>query len=382
MAKAIPIADDVWIKQIPTSDSLTISVGGQWVVARIAGLFAHLQEISSEVDRPVTFDMSEVEVLDTAGAWLIYRTAKQFRGNGIEVQIIGANDDQAMMLQQAADHDVPTEIEPIPNYSIRGVIGDVGAGVIGAAQGAVRVLNFFGMILLAVGRAIVNPKRLRLPATIHQIEQIGIQALPLVGLISFLIGVVIAYQAATVLGDMNAEFLTVDMVSFVILRELGILLAAIMIVGRSGSSFTAQIGAMVMHEEVDAMRSLALDPIEILVVPRFIALVILMPIITFYADIMAMIGAMMVTWVNLGISPEAFIERAHEILTGWDVSVGIIKAPVFGMIIALIGCYEGLRVSGSAESVGRQTTKSVVESIFMILLLDAFFAVFFTTIGI
>jgi phospholipid/cholesterol/gamma-HCH transport system permease protein len=382
MAKAITIADDVWIKQTPTSDALTISVGGQWVVARTAGLFAHLQEISMGIDRPVTFDISEVEVLDTAGAWLIYRTGRQLRENGIEVQIVGANDDQAMMLQQAADNDVSAEIDAIPDFSLKGMVGDVGAGVVGVVQGAASVLSFFGMILSAVGRVFVNPRRLRLAATVHQIEQIGIQALPLVGLISFLIGVVIAYQAATVLGDLNAEFLTVDMVSFVILRELGILLAAIMIVGRSGSSFTAQIGAMVMHEEVDAMRSLALDPIEILVVPRFIALLIVMPIMTFYADMMAMIGAMMVTWTDLGIPPEAFIERAHEILTGWDVGIGFVKAPVFGMIIALIGCYEGLRVTGSAESVGRQTTKSVVESIFMILVLDAFFAVFFTTIGI
>jgi phospholipid/cholesterol/gamma-HCH transport system permease protein len=382
MAKAITIADDVWIKQTPTSDALTISVGGQWVVARTGGLFAHLQEISLGIDRPVIFDMSEIEVLDTAGAWLIYRTGKQLLENGIKVQIVGANDDQAMMLQQAADNDVSTEIEAIPDFSLKGMVGDVGAGVVGVAQGAASVLNFFGMILSSIGRVFVNPRRLRLAATVHQIEQIGIQALPLVGLISFLIGVVIAYQAATVLGDMNAEFLTVDMVSFVILRELGILLAAIMIVGRSGSSFTAQIGAMVMHEEVDAMRSLALDPIEILVVPRFIALLIVMPIMTFYADMMAMIGAMMVIWTDLGIPPEAFIERAHEILTGWDVGIGFVKAPVFGMIIALIGCYEGLRVTGSAESVGRQTTKSVVESIFMILVLDAFFAVFFTTIGI
>ena len=351
-------------------------------MARTAGLFAHLQEISMGIDRPVTFDISEVEVLDTAGAWLIYRTGRQLRENGIEVQIVGANDDQAMMLQQAADNDVPTEIEAIPDFSLKGMVGDVGAGVVGVAKGAASVLSFFGMILSAIGRVFVNPRRLRLAATVHQIEQIGIQALPLVGLISFLIGVVIAYQAATVLGDLNAEFLTVDMVSFVILRELGILLAAIMIVGRSGSSFTAQIGAMVMHEEVDAMRSLALDPIEILVVPRFLALLIVMPIMTFYADMMAMIGAMMVTWTDLGIPPEAFIERANEILTGWDVGIGFVKAPVFGMIIALIGCYEGLRVTGSAESVGRQTTKSVVESIFMILVLDAFFAVFFTTIGI
>jgi phospholipid/cholesterol/gamma-HCH transport system permease protein len=171
-------------------------------------------------------------------------------------------------------------------------------------------------------------------------------------------------------------------VTFITLRELGILLAAVMIVGRSGSSFTAQIGAMVMHEEVDAMRSLALDPIEILVVPRVLALLIIMPIMTFFADAVAMFGAILICWIDLGITPAAFIERAREVATGWDVGVGFVKAPVFGMIIALVGCYEGLKVTGSAESVGQQTTRSVVEAIFMILVLDAFFAVFFTAIGI
>jgi len=287
-----------------------------------------------------------------------------------------------MLLRQASENDVAAEPAAAKPISLVGIIGDIGAGVISGLTGAVRVLSFFGMVLTAVGRAIADPKRLRFTATIHQIETIGIQALPLVGLISFLIGVVIAYQAASILGNMNAAFLTIDMVTWVILRELGILLAAIMIVGRSGSSFTAQIGAMVMHEEVDAMRSMALDPIEILVVPRFLALLILMPILTFYADMVAMLGAIIVAWIDLGIDPASFIDRAHNIMTGWDVGVGFVKAPLFGMIIAIVGCYEGLRVTGSAESVGRQTTKSVVEAIFMILVLDAFFAVIFTTIGI
>jgi phospholipid/cholesterol/gamma-HCH transport system permease protein len=382
MVEASPAASNAWIEPEISHGALTIAVGGQWVIASAAELFVRLDEITASADEPVTFDLSAVDVLDTAGAWLIYRTARRLRAQGVTVQTKGASADQEMMLRQAQDNDVPFDIEVIEEYSARGVIGDVGAGVVGALSGALSFLSFFGMILTAVGRAIVNPKRLRLAATIHQIETIGIHALPLVGLISFLIGVVIAYQAASVLGDMGAEFLTVDMVTFVVLRELGILLAAIMIVGRSGSAFTAQIGAMVMHEEVDAMRSLALDPIEILVVPRFIALVILMPILTFYADMMALIGAILVVWADLGIEPAVFIERAHEIITGWDVGVGFIKSPVFGMIIALVGCYEGLRVTGSAESVGRQTTKSVVEAIFMILVLDAFFAVFFTTIGV
>ena len=249
---------DAWISQTDASGTTTIAVGGRWVVASAAGLFEPLGAISARADEPVIFDLSDVSVLDTAGAWLIHRTAKRLRQEGVTVDMVGATDDQDMMLRQAAEHDAPTDdIRQMEQYTLQGVLGDVGGGVIRSLWGAVDVLNFFGMILVAVGRVIINPRRLRLAATIHQIEIIGIHALPLVGLISFLIGVVIAYQAASILSDMNAEFLTVDMVTFVTLRELGILLAAIMIVGRSGSAFTAQIGAMVMHEEVDAMRSLA-----------------------------------------------------------------------------------------------------------------------------
>ena len=373
---------EAWIRQEQAASNLMIQVGGTWVVSQASSLFSHLDNLSISTSTPVVFDLSALDSLDTAGAWLLYRTAKRLRTDGHSVELIGGTQAQMGLIGQAEDNDIPSDRPEEKQLSVTRFVGEVGESVYGAFYGGVSFLNFFGMILVAVGRVIANPRRLRMTATIHQIEQIGIRALPLVGLISFLIGVVIAYQAAGVLQEMNADFLTVDMVSFIVLRELGILLAAIIIVGRSGSAFTAQIGAMVMHEEVDAMRALALDPIEILVVPRFIALLIVMPILTFYADMVGMIGAIMVTWAKLGVTPDAFIERMHEIITGWDFGVGLIKAPIFGIIIAMIGCYEGLQVTGSTESVGRQTTKSVVEAIFMILVLDAFFAVFFTEIGI
>ena len=382
MAKAAPAPMTAWYNQEQTDGTLTISVGGDWDVSCAADLFSRLGEVSAPASMPVVFDLAKLDLMDTAGAWLLHRTAKRLRGEGHEVTYAGANAVQAGLLEQAEKNDIPKEEAPVKPMTVTRVVGEIGESVTNTWNDGVTFLGFFGMVLTAVGRAIVNPKRLRLAATVHQIELVGIRALPLVGLISFLIGVVIAYQAAGILKDMGAEFATVDMVVFVVLRELGILLAAIIIVGRSGSSFTAQIGAMVMHEEVDAMRALALDPIEILVVPRFLALLIVMPILTFYADMMGAIGAILVTWADLGITPTAFVERAHEIITGWDFGVGLIKAPIFGTIIAMIGCYEGLRVTGSTESVGRQTTKSVVESIFLILVLDAVFAVFFTEIGI
>jgi phospholipid/cholesterol/gamma-HCH transport system permease protein len=377
-----PVAPAAWIKQTSGADGTIISLGGNWVGAATAGLFHETEAIAGRAGESITFDLTDVAVLDTAGAWLVYRTARRLQAQGYVVQTVGTSDDQELMLQQAVDHDVEMDIEPYEDRSFVHWLNELGAKVFRMFDRVFGFLNFFGMVLFAIGRAIVQPRRLRLAATVHQIEIVGVQALSLVGLITFLIGVVIAYQAASVLSDMNAEFMTVDMVTFITLRELGILLAAVMIVGRSGSSFTAQIGAMVMHEEVDAMRSLALDPIEILVVPRVLALLIIMPIMTFFADAVAMFGAILICWIDLGITPAAFIERAREVATGWDVGVGFVKAPVFGMIIALVGCYEGLNVTGSAESVGQQTTRSVVEAIFMILVLDAFFAVFFTAIGI
>jgi phospholipid/cholesterol/gamma-HCH transport system permease protein len=217
---------------------------------------------------------------------------------------------------------------------------------------------------------------------VFHVEEVGLNALPIVGLVSFLIGVVLAYQGAVQLRQLGAEIFVVDLIAVAVLRELGVLLTAIMIAGRSGSAFTAQLGTMKVNEEVDALRSLGLDPLEVLVLPRCIALVISLPLLTFFADLMGLLGGGLMAWIELDIGPAVFLERLRDAVSPSSFWVGIVKAPVFAVIIAVIGCYEGLQVRGSAEAVGRHTTRAVVESVFVVIVADALFSVFFDLIGV
>lgn len=372
-------AGDPWIL---LEDGGVLSIGGTWVVSRAGDIYDALERQPLPQSGTLEVNLEAVGVMDTAGAWLVYRTTKRLREQGVEIILHGATDIQRTLLEQVEANDAPCDIEPPHVNSMLKMLSELGDGAVRGADGLRDATGFLGASLLALFRAIFHPSRFRLTATVHQIELVGLNALPIVGLISFLIGVVIAYQGAFQLRLFGAEIFTVNLVAVSVLREFGILLSAIMVAGRSGSAFAAEIGSMKLHEEVDAMRTLALDPLEILVLPRLVALTLMMPILTFYADMMGLFGGMVISWLTLDISPLQFIERAHDAVTGWDMGVGLVKAPIFGIIIALTGCYEGLMVQGSAESVGYRTTKSVVEAIFLIIVLDAFFAIFFTEIGL
>ncbi len=233
-----------------------------------------------------------------------------------------------------------------------------------------------------MARLLRHPGRLRLRATISQMEQTGLDAMPIVGLLSFLIGIVMAFQGADQLRRFGAEIYTVNLLGITILRELGVLLAAIIIAGRSGSAFTAQIGTMQVNQEIDAMRTLGLDPVEVLVLPRVFGLMLTLPLLVFYADALGLLGGCLMTWATLGITLPAFLDQLRGAITSWTLWVGVIKAPFFAAIIAMVGCYEGFNVSGSAESVGRLTTQSVVESIFLVIVADAAFSVLFSMLRI
>jgi phospholipid/cholesterol/gamma-HCH transport system permease protein len=217
---------------------------------------------------------------------------------------------------------------------------------------------------------------------VYHMQKTGLDALPIVGLLSFLIGVVMAYQGADQLQRFGAEIFTVNLVGIAVLRELGILLTAIIVAGRSGSAFTAQIGTMKVNEEVDALRTIGLDPMEVLVLPRILALVLVLPLLTFYADIMGLMGGALMAALTLDITVVQFIERLRVAVTVDTFFVGLVKAPVFAFIIAMVGCFEGLQVTSSAESVGTRTTRSVVEAIFLVIVLDALFSIFFSYIGV
>jgi phospholipid/cholesterol/gamma-HCH transport system permease protein len=244
------------------------------------------------------------------------------------------------------------------------------------------MLGFGGLVASALARLLAQPGRLRATATTVQMEQTGLNALPIVGLLSFLIGIVFAYQGADQLRRFGAEIYTVNLLGIAVLRELGVLLTAIIIAGRSGSAFTAQIGTMQVNQEIDALRTLGLDPVEVLVLPRILGLVLTMPLLVFYADAMGLLGGALMAWATIGISIPVFLEQLRGAITEWTLWIGIIKAPFFASIIALVGCYEGFNVSGSADSVGRLTTQSVVEAIFLVIVADSAFSILFSLLRI
>jgi phospholipid/cholesterol/gamma-HCH transport system permease protein len=239
-----------------------------------------------------------------------------------------------------------------------------------------------GHVATAWAGVLRRPRRVRLVSTVHHIERIGIDALPIMGLLAYLIGVVLAFQGADQLRQYGAEVFTINLLGVSILREIGVLITAIMVAGRTGSAFAAEIGTMKVNQEVDAMRTIGLDPMDTLVLPRLFALAISLPLLVFYANAMAMAGGATMVIVGLDLSVEQFVEQLSNAVTLGTLAVGLIKAPVFAVLIGMVACYEGLKVSGSAESVGIHTTRSVVKSIFLVIVFDAAFSIFFSRIGL
>jgi phospholipid/cholesterol/gamma-HCH transport system permease protein len=261
------------------------------------------------------------------------------------------------------------------------VLGEIGDATAIAGRTMVGLLGFLGATSLAFINVIRHPSRFRVNAVVQQFEVVGVSALGIVGLMSFLIGIVIAQQGAVQLRQFGAEVYTINLVGRLTLRELGLLMTAIMVAGRSGSAFAAQIGTMKLTEEIDAMRTIGVSPMEALVVPRALAVVLTLPLLGFYASLIAIIGGGLLSWIALDIPPVTFILRIREVVPITDLYIGLIKAPVFGLIIAVAGCFQGMQVKGDAEQVGLRTTAAVVQSIFLVIVLDAFFAVFFSSIG-
>ena len=319
--------------------------------------------------------------MDTAGAWLVHRTAKFFEAAHAQISFTGGTDAYRILLDEVARNDEPCEIEPSKRFFVIELLERIGKATASIWDQAVSITGFFGLILLVFFRTLLNPRRLRLTSMVHHMEEAGWNAIPIVTLLTFLIGAVLAYQGSVQLKNFGAEVFTVDLISISILREIGVLITAIIVAGRSGSAYTAQIGSMKVHEEVDAMQTLALDPIEMLVLPRILALVLMLPLLVFGADLAGLAGGALVAWASLGISPTMFINRFLENTDILQFYIGIIKAPFFAFLIGMVGCYEGLKVEGSAESVGQRTTQSVVESIFLVIIADALFSIFFVEIG-
>ena len=298
-------------------------------------------------------------------------------------QVTGASPAQAHLLD-AVKAALPPDAKPKrPPRHVQMLdrVAHVGRWTVAGLNGLARITGFFGLVVIRLARTLVRPWRLRLTALVAQMQQTGLDAVAIVALMGFLIGVVIAYQGADQLRQFGAEVFVVDLIAISILRELGILLTAIIVAGRSASAFTAAIGSMKMREEVDALRTLGLDPIEVLVLPRVLGLLLTLPVLTLIADLAGLLGGAVMSWIVLGISPGEFRTRLLDI----DVShflVGMSKAPFFAVIIAVIGCFQGLQVQGNAESLGQLTSRAVVQAIFMVIVADATFSILFAAVGI
>ena len=346
---------------------------GSLTLLRVRKLSEQLEAI--QADR-IIVDLSEVEKMDTVGAWLIHKLERD-RG----AEIVGASEDQQTLIDHVTRADQPVKVRRDPEPLVEQFVGRVGVATELALKTTLGLLGFFGALLIALWNIARHPRRFRFNAVVTRFEMVGVHALGIIGLMSFLVGIVIAQQGAVQLRQFGAEVFTVNLVGRAAVKELGVLMTAIMVAGRSGSAFAAQIGSMKLNEEVDAMRIIGVSPMEALVVPRVLATVLLMPLLGFYSALVALVGGGLFCWFELGIPPVTFVQRIREVVPMADLYQTLIKAPVFGLIIALAGCYQGLQVEGNAEAVGLRTTTAVVQGIFLVIVLDAFFAVFFTAIG-
>ena len=353
--------------------SCILRFSGNLTLLRVRKLSAQLDAIEAEA---LTVDLTEVEKMDTVGAWLVHKLERD-RG----AKIVGASEDQQVLIDHVARADRPMKVRREQEPRLRQLAAEVGLATQTAAQTMVGLLGFFGALIISTGNIFRHPRRFRFNAVVTQFDVVGVRALGIIGLMSFLVGIVIAQQGAVQLRQFGAEVFTVNLIGRSAVKELGVLMTAIMVAGRSGSAFAAQIGSMKLNEEIDAMRTIGVSPMEALVFPRVLATVLLMPLLGFYAAMIAILGGGLFCWISLEIPPITFVQRIREIVPLTDLYQTLIKAPVFGLIIAVAGCYQGLQVKGNAEEVGLRTTTAVVQGIFLVIVLDAFFAVFFTEIG-
>jgi phospholipid/cholesterol/gamma-HCH transport system permease protein len=360
-----------------------MTLGGRWTLAFVPELEAALATLDARGAAALRVDLAAVDALDSGGAWLLHRRMRRWRDSGIAIELAGASDAQAALLDRMAIAE--EEHKPLARPfegAFRALVERLGRATLDTIEEARALLAFLGATVLTWLRAWRRPARVRFTSVVYHIERIGIDALPILGLLAFLIGVVLAFQGADQLRQYGAEVFTVNLLGVSVLREIGVLITSILVAGRTGSAFTAEIGTMKVNQEVDAMRTIGLDPMETLVLPRLLALAIALPLLVFFANFMALAGGAAMTIVGLGLSLDQFLEQLGNAVKFNTYFVGLIKAPVFAVLIGMVACYEGLKVAGSAESVGLHTTRSVVKSIFLVILADAAFSVVFSWLRI
>ncbi len=357
-----------------------LHLNGDWSLTAAAMLEAQLESLPSTLSGTLTCDWSRAETPGIGSVWALLMRLAEIGPEHLQVRHIGNPPHSLEFLQKLEADRRAVQGAPAPDTSIEGIVGKLGRWAVLQGTHGRGVVGFFGRIVSVLGEALRRPRALRPSSLARHIYETGITAIPIVSLIAFLISVIVAYLGAQQLGRFGADIFVVDLVTISVLREMGVLLTAIIVAGRSGSAFAAEIGVMQLNEETDALRAMGMNPIEFLVVPRILALVIALPALTVIADAMGLAGGGLLSLLALHIPLPQFIARMHESLAPTTFWAGLIKAPVFALLIAMVGTYRGMQVRESARELGRLTTVAVVQSIFLVILADALFAVFFVKI--
>jgi len=373
---------DPTLERIAKGNGIALRAAGAWT-ARHA---SELELMVADAERltgsraNIFIDVSQVSSLDTFGAWLIERLRRSLTQGDIEAKIAGLSANYSSLVDEVRRvRAVPAAgLAPV---TILGMLDGIGRSVAGIGGTLLSLVDMLGAVLAAGGRVLSHPRSFRLTSTVHHLEQVCWRAVPIVVLITFLIGCIISQQGIFHFRKFGADIFVVDMLGVLVLREIGVLLVAIMVAGRSGSAYTAELGSMKMREEIDALRTMGFDPIEVLILPRLLALILALPILAFLGAMAALYGGGLVAWLYGGVDPEAFLLRLRDAISIDHFTVGLIKAPVMAAVIGIVACVEGLAVQGSAESLGQHTTSSVVKGIFFVIVMDGVFAIFFASIG-
>jgi len=377
------LASEPLLTATPAGGLLELRPAGSWTAANVVTLETLTAAAEPELDRSanVRLDMTAVSELDTLGAWLLEKLSRRVATSGHRAEVVGVADNYAGLIEELRQVN-RRDPKPVPARNPLLVkLDEVGRAATSTTEDVIIFLQMLGSLAFALIRVLRRPRSLRLTSLVYQLYKVGWQAIPIMVLITFLIGAIIAQQGFFHFRKFGAESYVVDMVGILVLRELGVLIVAIMVAGRSGSAYTAELGSMKMREEIDALSTMGLDPVEVLILPRIIALVCALPILSFIGSMAALYGGGLVAQFYGDMSPAIFLARLHDAVSVTSFKVGIIKAPFMALAIGIVACSEGLRVKGSAESLGRQTTTSVVKSIFLVIVLDGLFAVFFASIG-
>ena len=360
-----------------------LALSGSWTARGIGAIEPQLAALSAPTTSEIVVDGARIEALDTAGAWVLQKLLRRLRGEGSAVQVRGLRPEFGNLLEvvgrQAADEaGTPSPVASAPSPMLEGL----GRSSAAAFEQAFALLGFVGESAVALAGCVAHPARMRWRPILYNIRSAGFDALPIVGLLSFMLGIVVAYQGADQLRQYGANIFVADLVGLSMLREFAPLITAIIIAGRSGSAYAAQIGTMSVTEEIDAMRTLGIAPMDLLVLPKILALLIALPLLTVFADVLGVFGGMIMARAQLGVGFGEFLDRFVKAVSITAYLVGICKAPVFAAIIAVVGCFQGFRTKGGADSVGRQTTRSVVQSIFLVIVADGLFSIAFSALGL